>query len=98
MLKVTVYTEPGLTRLLIEGRLVQDETSELTHVWLRAHEADPGARIEVDLSDLTYLDQAAQALLVTMCQQGVHLTGVGTMTRALIHQVSQTVALQGVAT
>ena len=98
MLKVTIYTEPGLTRLLIEGRLVHDEISELTQVWLRSREADPSAAIEVGLSDLTYLDQAAQELLVTMCRQGVTLTGIGTMTRALIHQVTQAAALQAVAT
>lgn len=97
MLKVTIYTEPGLTRLLIEGRLVSDEISELTQVWLRSQTADPSAAIEVDLSDLTFMDQAAQALLVTMCRQGVRLTGAGTMTRALIHQVAQSVALDGVA-
>ncbi len=89
MLKVTIHAEHGLTRLVIEGRLFQDSIPELTRAWLGARDATPDGAIEVDLSDLTYIDRAAMTLLVNMHRQAVHLTGSGTMTRALIHQVAQ---------
>lgn len=86
MLKVTTVNKDDVTLLVVEGRLVEPETSELLHTWLRARTSDPRQSIEVDLSGVAYADQAATVLLATMHLQGVRLIGKGAVTRSLIDQ------------
>ncbi|MCL4745209.1 MAG: hypothetical protein KJZ83_07325 [Burkholderiaceae bacterium] len=92
MLKVTIVNDEEVIRLVVEGRLVEPETSELLHTWLRARAADPRASIEVDLSGVTYADRAATESLATMNRQGARLIGTGVMTRALIDQAGRVCA------
>ena len=95
MLKVTMYTEQRVNRLVVEGRLVEPETSELTRIWLQACVADPIKTMEVDITDMTYADKGGRGLLATMHRQGVRLVGSGAMTRALIDEASQCDGLPG---
>ena len=95
MLKVTMYTEQGVNRLVVEGRLVDPEASEVARVWLQARVADPFKTIEVDLSDVTYADEGGRELLATMHRQGVRLVGSGAMTRALIDDAARSAGLRG---
>lgn len=88
MLKVTTMNEAEVTRLVVEGRLVDPETTELLHAWLRARAADPRKSIEADLSGVTYADRAATGLLAKMSEQGARLIGTGVMTRSLIDQAT----------
>jgi anti-anti-sigma regulatory factor len=84
MLKVTMYCEQSVNRMVIEGRLATPETSELARVWLQARELDSARPIEVDLTGLTYVDRQGAELLAAMHRRGVRLPGTGAMTRALI--------------
>jgi ABC-type transporter Mla MlaB component len=84
MLKVTLSTENEITRLVIEGRLVDPEAAELARVWLHARETSPAKAIEADLSSITYADRVGADLLSEMHRRGARLTGNGAMTRALI--------------
>ena len=95
MLKVTLYTEQKLNRLVVEGRLVDPETAELVRAWLQAREAHPFQAIEVDLSDVTYADRVGRELLCAMRRQGVRLVGTGAMTRTLIDEASACVDSRG---
>lgn len=90
-----MYCEPQMSRLVIEGRLVHPETSELARVWLHARGVDPFKTIEADLSDVTYADPVGRELLTTMHRQGVRLVGSGAMTRMLIDEASRSAGLRG---
>jgi ABC-type transporter Mla MlaB component len=89
MLKVTMFSEQKVNRLVVEGRLVDPEASELARAWLQARVADPFKTMEVDLADVTYADEGGRDLLATMHRQGVRLVGSGAMTRALIDEASR---------
>jgi len=84
MLKVTMHAEPTVNRLVVEGRLLQAATAELSGAWLQARMAEPGKAVEAALSDVTHVERSEMDLLSTMHQQGVRLAGAGAMTRAVI--------------
>lgn len=88
MLKVTMYCEQTVNRMVIEGRLATPEASELARVWLQAREVDSARPTEVDLTGLTYVDRQGAELLAAMHRRGVRLLGKGTMTRALIDRAA----------
>lgn len=95
MLRVTMYSEQRVNRLVVEGRLVDPEASELARAWLQARVADPFKTMEVDLADVTYADEGGRELLAIMHRQGVRLVGSGAMTRALIDEAARCGGLPG---
>jgi ABC-type transporter Mla MlaB component len=95
MLKVTMFSEQRVNRLVVEGRLADPEASELARAWLQARVADPFKTMEVDLANVTYADERGRELLATMHRQGVRLVGSGVMTRALIDEASRCDGLPG---
>ena len=94
MLKVTMFIEDEVNRLVIEGRLAAPESDELARVWLQAREANPAKAIEADLSSITYADHGGADLLSEMHRRGARLTGSGAMTQALIRAATRTADFQ----
>lgn len=87
MLRVDVEHETTTTRFNVEGSLVWPWVEELQ----RCLENEMGARgaqsIEVNLVDVTFVDDSGKELLVSLHERGVNLAGHGLMTQAIVEEI-----------
>ncbi len=87
MLRITRSTEePGLTRLVLEGRITYRELGEL-HLECRGS-ASPSERLVLELSRVLYVDEAGAEALTTLRRQGIELEGCSAFVRELLSEVS----------
>ena len=73
MLKITLHDAQGSLRLQLEGRLAGVWVRELEHCWRTALVQHPQRTCAVDLTSVTFVDQAGRYLLQLMHRDGVHL-------------------------
>ena len=58
MLKITLHDATGQPRLALEGRLAGAWVCELGHSWHTARASHPNRTLSVDLTGVTFIDQA----------------------------------------
>ena len=86
MLKITIHPEAAATRLILEGRLAGPWVEELDRCWRGVAKTESSHAV-VDLSGVTFVDQAGKALLTRMWQQGAKLHAVGCLTNCIVEEV-----------
>jgi anti-anti-sigma regulatory factor len=96
MLRITVKrTRKGLT-IQLEGKLAAPWLRELEECWNTSIAPEPKSTVLVDLSGLTFIDQAGKAWLATMQRQGAELIATDCVTKDLVREIledcSQTTA------
>jgi len=83
MLRIFETSSPKGQRLILCGQLAGPWVDELRHQWTGSQ----GKNI-VDLTDVTFVDEAGEALLRQMKEQGAELvTGGGVATRDLLRNL-----------
>ena len=89
MLKITVSNSTSGTTFLLSGRLVGPWVEELRQCWLQAK---PGRTTpcQVDLRDVTFVDEAGTTLLSEMNREGVTIHASGCLMRAVVQNLGQT--------
>lgn len=87
MLKITKCTDGERITFNLEGRLAGAWVKELKKCWRQAKTAQH--RIEVVLSEVSFIDESGKALLAEMHRQGVALAATGCMTRAIIEEIQR---------
>jgi len=87
MLRITVYNEDTLTRLIIEGKLVGDWVRELERCWLKAAAVQPPQRIRIEFTDVSFIDSAGRELLEKMAVRGAELIAVDVLMKAIVEDV-----------
>jgi hypothetical protein len=89
MFRVTEQCASGRLVLKLEGRWSSDVVGELDASW-RAVMQKLGERpLWVDVSDVSVVDDAAQAQLTRMHRAGVHFVTRGCFMRELIREISE---------
>jgi anti-anti-sigma regulatory factor len=83
MLKITLHDAVEPLRLELEGRLAGAWVCELEHCWHTAQASHPHRTLAVDLTGVTFIDQAGRYLLQWMHRDGVHLVGSGLLLQDL---------------
>ena len=71
MLRITVHDAAGQLRLELEGRLAGAWVCELEHCWHSTQASHPHRQLLVDLTNVTYIDQAGRYLLQLMHRDGM---------------------------
>jgi hypothetical protein len=84
MLRITSQERGSLWRLELAGRLVGPWVAETQKAW---DVAPPGREIEVDLRQVTRVDDAGRRLLQAMVQKGSHLIAQGVWMTALVDEI-----------
>ena len=79
MLKITMHDTVGPLRFELEGRLAGAWVCELEQCWHTAQVNDPTRKLAVDLTSVTFIDQAGRYLLQLMHRDGVSLVASGLM-------------------
>jgi anti-anti-sigma regulatory factor len=84
MLKMTIHKAAGPLRIELEGRLAGAWVCELEHCWHTAQASHPHRTLAVDLTGVTFIDQAGRYLLQWMHRDGVRLVGSGLLRQDLL--------------
>ncbi len=87
MLKITLHDATGQPCLELEGRLAGAWVCELEHCWHTAKASHPNRTLSVDLTGVTFIDQAGRYLLQLMHRDGVSLVGSGLMLQDLLDHI-----------
>jgi len=88
MLKITIHEANGPLRLELEGRLAGAWVYELEHCWHTAKASHPNRTLAVDLTGVTFLDQAGRYLLQLLHRDGVRLVGSGLLWQDILEHVT----------
>jgi anti-anti-sigma regulatory factor len=88
MLKITRRNEDSTPVIQVEGRLVGPWVKELEACW-RSVAATESHPVRVDLTAVSYIDDAGAELLKTMCKERVDMKVKGCFTTCLIETIKQ---------
>jgi anti-anti-sigma regulatory factor len=92
MLKITLHDATGQPCLELEGRLAGAWVCELEHCWHSARASHPNRTLAVDLTGVTFIDQAGRYLLQLMHRDGVGLVGSGLMLQDILAHIRGSMA------
>jgi ABC-type transporter Mla MlaB component len=92
MLKITLQDATGQPCLELEGRLAGAWVCELEHCWHTAKASHPNRTLAVDLTGVSFIDQAGWYLLQLMHRDGVRLVGSGLMLQDILDHISGSTA------
>jgi anti-anti-sigma regulatory factor len=87
MLRITVCDNPQALTFQLEGRLAGPWLQELEECWQSTltHQRRPILR--VDLTGVTFVDEAGKAFLAAMYCQGAELVAVDCLTRDIVAEI-----------
>ena len=86
MLRITVHEDGGQCRLVLAGKLGGPWVAETENAWLSARCL--GKEIEVDMRQVTGVDDAGRELLAAMHRAGACFTAKGLAMTALIEEIT----------
>jgi hypothetical protein len=89
MLRITVHDNPQFLTFQLEGRLAGPWLRELEECWQStlAHRRKPILR--VDLTGVTFIDEAGKACLSTMYCQGAEFVAADCLTKDIVAEIRQ---------
>jgi anti-anti-sigma regulatory factor len=88
MLKITVHDTAGHLCIALEGRLAGAWVCEVEQCWLTAKASDPHRLLTVDLTSVTFIDQAGRYLLQLMHRDDVSLVGSDLMLENILAHIT----------
>jgi hypothetical protein len=86
MLRITVQEDGTLWRLHLAGRLEGAWVAETENTWCSAPVS--GRRIEIDMTEVTWIDDAGRRLLQAMNQAGARFIAKGVAMEALVEEIT----------
>ncbi len=86
MLRITVQEDLSLWRLQLSGKLAGAWVAETENAWRSALVS--GRQVEVDLRELTWIDEAGRCLLQAMNQAGARFIAKGVAVEALVEEIT----------
>jgi len=86
MLRITIQEEGSLWRLHLSGRLAGAWVAETENTWRSAPIS--GGAVEIDIREVTGIDQAGCCLLRAMNEAGARFIAKGVATEALVEEIT----------
>ena len=86
MLRITVQEDGSLWRLHLAGRLAGAWVAETENTWRSAPIS--GRRLEIDMREVTWIDEAGRRLLLAMNRAGACLIAKGVAMEALVEEIT----------
>jgi anti-anti-sigma regulatory factor len=90
MLRITIDDRPQMTTFRLEGRLAEPWVRELETCWRSTLARQGKPNLCMDLTGVTFIDAAGQAILAAMHRQGAEFIAADCVTKALVAEISQT--------
>jgi hypothetical protein len=88
MLRIEVQADSTLWRLHLAGRLEGAWVAETENTWRSAPGSDIDIRVEIDIREVTWIDQAGLRLLQAMNQAGARFVAKGVALEALVEEIT----------
>jgi anti-anti-sigma regulatory factor len=89
MLKITEQNEEQALIFKLAGKLAGEWTAELERCWRYTTAARQPASVSLDLSEVTFVDDAGKRLLLAMAQAQVALLAADVQMNALVEEITQ---------
>jgi ABC-type transporter Mla MlaB component len=89
MLRITIHDNQELLCFQLEGRLAGPWLQELETCWQSTLNQQRRPILRVDLTGVTFIDDAGKACLATMYRQGAELVAADCLTRAIVAEIIQ---------
>jgi ABC-type transporter Mla MlaB component len=89
MLRITVHDNPQALTLQLEGRLAGPWLRELEDCWMSILNQQRKPILRVDLTEVTFIDDAGKACLAVMHHQGADLVAADCLTRDIVAEITQ---------
>jgi ABC-type transporter Mla MlaB component len=87
MLKITVHDHPQVLTFQLEGKLAGPWLRELEECWKRAVVRQRKPILRVDLTGVTFIDDAGKACLAVMHRQGAEFVAADCMTKGIVAEI-----------
>ena len=89
MLRITVKDNPQALTFQLEGRLVGPWLRELEACWQSTLAHHRKSILRVDLTGVTFIDDAGKACLAAMHRQGAELVAADCLTKDIVAEITQ---------
>ncbi len=89
MLRITVHDKPQALTFQLEGRLAGPWLRELEECWKSTLAHPRSSILRVDLTGVTFIDDAGKTCLAAMHRQGAELVATDCMTKEIVAEVTQ---------
>lgn len=88
MLRITVHNEPESITFQLEGRLSRPWLSEMDKCWRHALMSKDKPAVHVDLTGLTFVDEAGKAYLAAMHHNGADFVANDCLTKSIVDEIT----------
>lgn len=89
MLRIIEQENDRSLNFKLAGKLVRDWAPELERCWQQAVAGKQFNAVRVDLTEVTFVDEAGKRLLAAMANAGVELIAADVLMKALVEQIAQ---------
>ncbi len=89
MLRITVHNDPRVTTFQLEGKLAGAWVKEVEQCWQSTLAGQRKPILRVDLTGVTFVDDAGKACLRAMHRQGAEFVVADCLTRDIVAEVCQ---------
>ena len=89
MLRITVHDNPGSLTFQLEGRLAGPLVRELEDCWQSTLAGQRKPVLRVDLTGLTFIDDAGKAYLAAMHRLGAKFVAADCLTKAIVAEITK---------
>jgi anti-anti-sigma regulatory factor len=88
MLRITVHDKPPVLTFQLEGELAGPWVRELEECWQRALARQPEPFLRVDLTGVTFIEEAGKACLAALHRQGAEFVAADCLTKAIVAEIT----------
>ena len=88
MLRITVHKKLKAVTFQLEGRLMAPWLEELAECWRRTLSRNGTPKIRVDLTGLTFVDNAGKACLKAMHRRGAEFVTADCETKSIVDEIT----------
>jgi anti-anti-sigma regulatory factor len=89
MFKVTVHERPESLTFQLEGRLAGPRVQVLEECWHSVLARPCKPIVRVDLTGVTFIDDAGKACLAAMYRQGAEFVAADCLTKAVVAEITR---------
>jgi anti-anti-sigma regulatory factor len=95
MLRITVHDDPQVLTFRLEGKLAGAWPRELEECWERIVARPREPVLRVDLTGVTFIDDAGKACLAAMHSRGAEIVAADCMTKAVLAEIARSSISEG---
>ncbi len=88
MLRITVHNKRPVLMFQLEGELAGLWVQELEECWERVLASQPEPILRVDLTGVTFIEEAGKACLAALHRQGAEFVAPDCLTKAIVAEIA----------